>query len=598
RKVKPGELFAELPGEVLELILEHLKRLHLSPGSTSCATCWMRDCCSVALAARKWLKYARVALYEDVQINGHEGAHMKKRMKGAGHGRLVLLRRTLRASAHAAAVVRTLKVPGLIPAGSSLGDYHDLVASIIMACPNFERLVGFYPGYDHAFSRLFHALSTRPKLKEMVWIVEPSSFQRQRRMASGSDLLAPGDLQPFQSASFFELHARWPHLASLALHCLPGATLTPDTMLDGTFRSLPSLRSLHLSHLPPTAFNDGSLPALPALQHLTLAHLPGVTAAGLSAFATAPASAGLASLALVHLGLESLPALARLLSNLPRLESFSLIQVRAPVMPSDELIWLFPYLASASAVRLHWDVPAARASPADSILARSILAGGFPRLRWLRAPSDPDGLFQALCRPLERADCPSDRYRGAHTRNASSFSIGHSHSGSVASAGTAPGQSPTVSAAFPPDALATPHLCSDLRQARLAAQARLEAARRLPRFFINVTDEDGMLVEKHGVGAFLGAVESQIRYVLTPDPGATDEGGGLVGVAELLGDCGEELVLREKNSKKDPKRDKDADEQTREGCVGRWNWNGVPADKKDKDRWLHTERGRWRGVSL
>ena len=36
--------------------------------------------------------------------------------------------------------------------------------------------------------------------------------------------------------------------------------------------------------------------------------------------------------------------------------------------------------------------------------------------------------------------------------------------------------------------------------------------------------------------------------------------------------------------------------RTREGCTGRWNASGL--DKKDKERWFHTERGRWRAVAL
>lgn len=59
---KPGELFAMLPGEVLEIIMEELKQAHLAPGSGSCATCWMRDACNVAVSCRKWYKYARAAL--------------------------------------------------------------------------------------------------------------------------------------------------------------------------------------------------------------------------------------------------------------------------------------------------------------------------------------------------------------------------------------------------------------------------------------------------------------------------------------------------------------------------------------------------------
>jgi hypothetical protein len=654
RWAKPGQIFASLPGEVLELILEFLRDLHLGSGSTSCATCWMRDCCAVALSARKFLKYARVALYENVQLIGVDGPAMKKRTKLGFGARMTLLRRTLRASLPIAMIVRTLKPP-FLPPGVEADEYHDLLASVIMACPNFERLVGFYPTYNHAFSRLFQALFTRPRLKEMNWMLEASPFQRQRRIltsannmpynngTNASKLLAPGDLQPFQSANFLDFHVNWHHLTSLSIHCAPGATLTPDTLLESTIHHLRSLRELHLSHLPYAAFSDSNLLALPPLKTLSLSHCCGVTTAGLSSFATRSTSASLTALTLVQLNIDSLPALARMFSNLASLQTFNLVQSSAPVMPADEMIWLFPYLASTSLRQLHWDVPefGSYASPADSIMAKSIVAHGFPELRQLRTPNDPDGIFQSLCRPVERIDTPSDRYRGgllarqpkqhdgildSRNRPGGDFSRGHhAHQDSVASSasrgsgnssrkGSLAGMTGVVDST-PIGPLIPLRDHSHLHQARVLAQGRLEAARRLPRYFVNVIDEDGRLVEKYGIGAFLGAVESKINYHLLPDPGASDEQGGLVGIQELVGDCGEDLVAKaaklsmkdEKDNKKAEKSNKtakktgDANEElmVREGCSGRWNmYTGPTVDKKDRDRWAHVERGRWKGVTL
>ena len=61
---QPDEIFATLPAEVLELILDNLKQLHLGKGSRSksCATCCMRDLCCISLASRKWRKFAQAAL--------------------------------------------------------------------------------------------------------------------------------------------------------------------------------------------------------------------------------------------------------------------------------------------------------------------------------------------------------------------------------------------------------------------------------------------------------------------------------------------------------------------------------------------------------
>jgi hypothetical protein len=51
-----------LPDEVMARILRELKTLHLGAGAESCATCWMRDLCSLSLVSRKWLGPARTAL--------------------------------------------------------------------------------------------------------------------------------------------------------------------------------------------------------------------------------------------------------------------------------------------------------------------------------------------------------------------------------------------------------------------------------------------------------------------------------------------------------------------------------------------------------
>ncbi|KAF3059351.1 hypothetical protein GL218_05141 [Daldinia childiae] len=125
-------------------------------------------------------------------------------------------------------------------------------------------------------------------------------------------------------------------------------------------------------------------------------------------------------------------------------------------------------------------------------------------------------------------------------------------------------------------------MSSNLSQSRTAAQSRLEAAWQAPRFFVNVINEDGSIAEDYGLAGFIGQVESKIWYSVMPDEGATDENGGLVDISDVLGDQGENLKV-----------------EGREGCNGRWNsYNGNIADKKERERWFHTERGRWRLVTL
>ncbi|EHA49161.1 hypothetical protein MGG_17471 [Pyricularia oryzae 70-15] len=635
QQMKPGELFAALPGEVLEMILDNLKQQHLEPGSASCATCWMRDVCAVAMSGRKWLKFARNALYEDIQLNGADSAGHKKKYKGVTGTRLVLLRRSLRANPVLAGTVRSLKVPA--PSQQqSVEEYHNLIATVIMACPNLERVRGFYPTYNHSFTRFFQAMSSRQRLKEMNWIVQASPFQRQQRVRKapddqlGRNLITPGDLQPQQTLAWLDNHANWRYLTNLTIHCIPGATLTPSTLLINTIDRLPSLQTLYLSGLPHNAFGDNELLSLPPLKKLSLFNLPGITSTGLSSFATCWNSRSLRSLSLVHCDIQWIPAMARMFSNLSSLENFAFVQSYPPMLPSDEVIWLFPYLASSSLKKLHWDIPSAKenASAADFIFSRSIQANGFPALRRLRAPADPEGLFQSACRPQERYDLPSDRFK--NNKFGGRPALHHKRTGSQGS--TASSQNSTESAKskkgfLSPISPQTPvgsttssseqPLCTDLHQARLAAQARQEAARLAPRFLVNVVDDDGSIADRFGLAGYMGDITSKIKYHLLPDDGTIDEKGGLVDVVDLLVDGGEDLTGNSTLAtakgiangeggnqgpatltKKDKAKEKiEEPSRLKEGCQGRWNYGAV-TEKKDKERWSHTERGRWRGVVL
>ena len=58
----PPPLFKRLPQEIYECILQHLATVHLSVSSTSCATCYMRDLCSLALTSRAWDRAVRKQL--------------------------------------------------------------------------------------------------------------------------------------------------------------------------------------------------------------------------------------------------------------------------------------------------------------------------------------------------------------------------------------------------------------------------------------------------------------------------------------------------------------------------------------------------------
>ncbi|KUI65988.1 hypothetical protein VM1G_01363 [Cytospora mali] len=709
-KPGPNDQFDRLPSEVLSLILGHLRRLHLVEESNSCATCWMRDCCSVALCNKGWLDVARKELYTDIRLVGQDSKQSRKKWDGLYMPRLVLLRRSIRGNVELAPLVRSLKVPALPDdAPIETWEYHDMVASVVMACPNLERVDGFYPSYRlGSESRFFHALSTRRNLKEMTWVLEAapevsvelhhaqraaraSKSAKKRYSKHPSALRAPSHPDDYLVSAlanhFVARHERWEALSHLTVHCLPGPSLAPPCLINAACGHLQSLKSLYLSQVPARTFDDESLRTLPtALKRLTLFKCAGVTSAGLSVFATRAAASELEALTLVHQNVDSLPVLVRIFAHLSKLTTFSLVQAAAPTMVEDMFMFM-PYLASQSLKELHWDIfESGVTSPngesgvtrADDILSRSISANGFPKLRRLRVPNDPEGLFQALCRPMERIDLPGDRCRNGlvnqpttttagkvlanGTGNGSSTEINNtarkypsssmrSYSGSgngadivPASPGSPGGRRCSSDTKDSGKALSLPsrEYGSDLHQARLAAQARLEAARSFPKFETCLIDEDGKVLSSEGLAGFIGDVRSQIYYCLTPDAGGSDDRGGLVGVAEVLGDGGEDLfgrgdvssnagggfgagtVLRREEEPALAGKGKLTKSnngngngrssgggggkgegelaKVREGCTGRWNSgddgeDAVVVDKKGSkmERWWHVERGLWRG---
>lgn len=616
---KPGEGFKKLPEEILLVILAELRKLHLDIGSLSCSTCYMRNLVNVGAANKKWWDVTKGVLYEDIQLNGCDFVlHTKKKYKIKYGTRLTLLRRTLRARPDFAQHVISLKVPAMPDAAQSSKEqdqYLDLVASLIMACPNLERLPGFYPAYNHTFSRLSHALSTRTKLKEAVWVINPSPFQRQRRYNVTDDaeiitpVFAPGFLLPDQCIDFLTYHSNWTHLKTLFLHCNPGGTIDSLLFADVCNR-LPNLEKLHVSAFPTPAFNDSTLASLPSLISLRLDNLPGITAGGLSSYACLPSSRHLKSLSLISLPLLSLPALARVFSHLRNLTHFTISQTASPSLPSGTSIFLHPYLASASLKYLHWEITNSDDDMATDILAKSISHDGFPALRTLRAPTDFDGTLQKLCRPRDRIELPGDRYRNISQQShlgmassqsmpalasptGSSFSFNHSRSGSVSSMLVKSPARSTFSLSLEQSHSNEARSNEDYEPrdkgmslviARRMAQRRIDAAISQPKFHIIVWNDQGNFIERQTVGGYIGEVQSKIYYSLKPDIAGADEAIVTVdGIGGLL-DGGEETNVRD-------------------GCTGSWNLHLAIQGKNGrsgsgKEKWWHTERGRWREVPL
>lgn len=347
-----------------------------------------------------------------------------------------LLRRTLRERKLLANLVRELRVPQMdllfttTKHSAQWQEYRDLVASVVMVCPNLERMLGLSIPYHHEFDRLTHALSTRKRLKEHTWVLGEAAEVSEVSPRSTS---CPGSLGPSQMFEFLDYHVSWTSLETLMLYGLNGNGALEPSIFLRMFDLLPSLRHLCISSFNEDAFADSTLLCLPPLESLRLENLPGVTDTGLSQYTSRAESRSLKSLALVEQNVESLLVISKILSSLRHLARFKLVQTeKCPIMPREGMI-LQPILASSSLKYLHWDVacpdpgaaltqlssmpfqkPPRHIDTPNSHLVQSILSAGFPCLETLRAPNDvePPGALQAVCRPITKGQAllRPDRY--------------------------------------------------------------------------------------------------------------------------------------------------------------------------------------------
>lgn len=439
---------------------------------------------------------------------GNDSPLQAKKFKIKTGVRLKLLRRTLRERRVLAHHVREIKIPRLQPDGEvAEGKTLNLVASLVMACPNLERLVGFYPVYGHSFDRLTYALSTRPRLKDHVWIIGENSAITQRSRKQ----VPPGLMDLEQVDQFLHCHDAWDALSTLFLLSHKQGVLERDIFVQ-TLHRLPSLQHLCISNFDMDDFDDVTLQLLPPLQSLRLQDLPGVTFWGLSEFSRIRSSQCITQLALIHLDIMYLSAISNILLHLTSLKRFTLVQESSPEVAAGELVFQ-PVVASQQLQYLHWDI--LLPGSGNENLASSICAGGFPALRTLRTPSDHDGLLQMACRPRAQIVLPSDKYSKAYRASNESNS----------------------------DVLAR-----TLFTARKQAQKRIEDARKAAMFRV-VIEEDGVVQEAFDIEGYMGTLGSKITYNLDSDVPGSDS--ALIDFPDLV--------------------DGTKEVSPRDGCTGMWN---------------------------
>ncbi|KAL9598381.1 MAG: hypothetical protein Q9219_004543 [cf. Caloplaca sp. 3 TL-2023] len=446
--------------------------------------------------------------YRRIHIVGNDSPLHAKKFKVKFGVRLKLLRRTLRERRILAQYVQEIKVPRLQPDVEVVDARNlDLVASLVMACPNLERLVGFHPVYSHNFDRLTHALSTRPKLQEHVWIIGENWAVTERSRKQ----LPPGLMDPEQADQFLHFHHLWASLSTLFLYAHKQGVLERDIFVHALHR-LPALEHLCISGFDTDDFDDVVLQSIPPLQSLRLQELEGVTFWGLSEFSRTKSGQSISQLSLINLDITYLSAISNLLLHLTRLRRFTLVQESSPEVPSGDLVFQ-PVIASSQLQYIHWNI--LLPGSANENLASSIRARGFPNLRILKAPSDHDGQLQMLCRPRAQIVLPSDKYSKAYRSSDEERPGG---------------------------------LSRTLFAARKQAQQRIEDARKAAMFQV-VVEADGIVQEVFDIQGFIGTIGSNISYNLDPDVPGSDN--ALIDFPDLTDGC-KEIAPRD-------------------GCTGLWN---------------------------
>ncbi|KAH8732588.1 hypothetical protein GQ44DRAFT_745751 [Phaeosphaeriaceae sp. PMI808] len=527
-----------LPKEVYECIVAQLEQLHRH-GNQACQSCYLNDLYSLSMVSRAWVKTTTFQMYCKVLlVVGEEHVRLPK-LRISGTGRLKLLRRTLRERSTLARCVRELHMSDFqtLYQNATIGqeEITNLVASIVMACPDLERLVGFHISFLHSFDRLSHALSTRPNLKERVWLLsgnpELSDDEDNDRSAY---YLAACD----PTERFLDLNSNHPTLSTLVLHQDYNQDMPKLNFraIIGTLRQFPVLRHLSISGLSATSFTNLALNALPPkLQSLRLENLPGINDSGLQRFSTSQLAVSLERLTLINLELSKITTISSILSNhTTNLRHFSFVQQRAPgLVPAQTMT---PELSSSNLLYLHWEIrseagpmsllptslsvntstqlssPCADHQPltclATKLLAASIDAGAFPSLRRVRIPHDPQGLIQALSDiatiRLTHARTlffPNNDYESSRAKYRDSV-IGVLSDSAI--------ESPTSCQDFPRSSL-TP------ARSRIAAQSRILAARKTPRMIFRVYDPHGKIKVDKEMGGYIGCIDSPITYELKPD---------------------------------------------------------------------------------
>jgi hypothetical protein len=485
RKTLPERVFKSLPIEVYQCMLDQLKWAHLESKDETCTACYLKDVWSLATTSKRWSWLAEDQLYHTIWLDDESCQLEMRRRKSKTCSKLKLLRRTLRERPDRAAAVRILHLTDVQRAydtGSEKvkEDLLSVVSSLILLCPNLEKVEGIYPTYNHHFDRFSHSLSTRRNLRERVYLLEDEKSQLKRTIL-GTEAEVVYYQYENPTESFLNQSDYWSNLRTLLLYGKSQGCMNYRAFV-ASFRKLPKLTHLVVMHFHRDDFNDLTLRAVPStLQSFRLQDVPGVSDRGIKRWADSLAASSIQNLALVNLEITSLPTIRTILTNLKHLRRFTFQQDTSPCMlPGASL--RKPVFAHENLQYLHWDVLVSGQIHTD--LADSVEAGAFPALRTIRCPSDHYGLLQDLCQPLPQITTDRDNHLVKRLDN--------------------------------PVTSSQTHYLRSLPAARRAAQERIEEARKRAGIKIVVEEEQG-IKHTYTMRAFMGNITSKIHYTLQPD---------------------------------------------------------------------------------
>ncbi|KAK3715837.1 hypothetical protein LTR37_006820 [Vermiconidia calcicola] len=472
-----SHFFDQLPREVMHCIVDQLEGLHASRAILDVKTL-QDDLRALCLVSKRLHRIAREHLYHELHLPPNPMGEQRNAVPFRKRGsRLGLLLRTFIETPALAVLVHHLRVPSSLPlrlhhettpaldSHNLLLPTFDTLVDIVLKCRNLEQLSGYTPMATNAAADLFTALSTCTQLKAHMWHLPAS-------LSNGQD-------DPLPTGRFIDYHTNWRNLHTLVLWQQPGGCELPPGIVSALMLRLPSLKHLMIKGMRPTEFHNGTLLMLPALSTLRLEDLQGITDHGIQQLAHSRLALSVEKLSFCGLELTSLRTIQTLFANLPKIQSFTLVQHSAPKVQRHVADMSKDFTLSSSTLeKLHWDV--ITASDSTATLADSIAAGHFPALRRVSVPWDYDGAVQNLCRPIPSKPITSEDLHAVENWKSSRSMI------------------------------------RDYRIAEVQAQVRIREKRAEPSFDVVVQKDDEGVERKHFIGSYLGNMASKIEFSLGP----------------------------------------------------------------------------------